>query len=182
MISIKWIERSINAVSAGDYTWWRKHSKKRSDHKLRRQPLVLQDSVSVENALYSDTRVTQSVELNISTYRTSFLKVLEAAAVAVPDERLGEPWVLSSTPLIKPCLAEGELVAAVVFVKPEFRGEVTEESLLALAKTRFVMLQLPSCINVHMVEEASKIRCACDDKISRQTARFVVGRFLRSKH
>ncbi|KAJ7056279.1 hypothetical protein C8F01DRAFT_1221004 [Mycena amicta] len=57
------------------------------------------DSTTVENALFTD-------------------KVLEVAAVGVPDERLGE------------------LVAAVVVVKPG--GSVTEESLIALARTRLV--------------------------------------------
>lgn len=66
-------------------------------------------SVTVENALYADKRV------------------IEAAAVAVPDERLGE------------------LVAAVVFVKPEDREQVTEDSLIALARTRFVILD--TCVN-----------------------------------
>lgn len=59
-----------------------------------------QDSVTVENALYSDPRV------------------LEAAAVGVPDERLGE------------------LVAAVVSIKPAYQGYVTEASLMALARQR----------------------------------------------
>ncbi|KAJ7096301.1 hypothetical protein C8R44DRAFT_812674 [Mycena epipterygia] len=70
------------------------------------------DSVSVENALYSDSRV------------------MEAAAVAVPDERLGE------------------LVAAVVFVNPEFRGQVTEDSLIALAKTRLPKFAVPVMIKL----------------------------------
>lgn len=61
----------------------------------------MQDSVSVENALYTDPRI------------------LEAAAVGVPDERLGE------------------LVAAVVSVKPPFQGRVTEAALIALARKRF---------------------------------------------
>lgn len=61
---------------------------------------LFQDSVSVENALYEDHRV------------------LEAAAVGVPDERLGE------------------LVAAVVSVKPAFQDSVTEASLIALARNR----------------------------------------------
>ncbi|KAJ7497314.1 hypothetical protein FB451DRAFT_1210942 [Mycena latifolia] len=68
------------------------------------------DSVSIENALYSDSRV------------------MEAAAVGVPDERLGE------------------LVAAVVFVNPEFSGQVTEESLIALAKTRLPRYAVPVMI------------------------------------
>jgi len=63
-----------------------------------------QDSVTVENALYADPRV------------------LEAAAVGVPDERLGE------------------LVAAIVSVRPGQDGEVTEASLIAQAKSRCVFL------------------------------------------
>ncbi|KAJ7084407.1 hypothetical protein B0H15DRAFT_849054 [Mycena belliarum] len=70
------------------------------------------DSVSVENALYSDSRV------------------IEAAAVGVPDERLGE------------------LVAAVVYVKPESRGEVTEETLIALAQTRLPGFAVPVMIKL----------------------------------
>ena len=54
----------------------------------------------MENALYSDERV------------------LEVAAVGVPDKRLGE------------------LVAAIVSVKPAFRGKVTEASLIAVARKR----------------------------------------------
>ena len=57
-----------------------------------------QSSVTVENALYTDPRVH------------------EAAAVGVPDVRLGE------------------LVAAVVSIKPTFCGKVTESSLLQLAQ------------------------------------------------
>lgn len=56
--------------------------------------------MSVENALYTDARV------------------LEAAAVSVPDKRLGE------------------LVAAVVSVKPAYRGKVTESSLIEGARKR----------------------------------------------
>lgn len=59
-----------------------------------------QDSVSVENALYADPRV------------------LEAAAVGVPDERLGE------------------LVAAVVSIKPAYQGYVTEDALMTIARQR----------------------------------------------
>lgn len=58
----------------------------------------------MENALYADPRV------------------LEAAAVGVPDERLGE------------------LVAAIVSVRPGQDGEVTEASLIAQAKSRYVFL------------------------------------------
>ncbi|KAJ7462329.1 hypothetical protein B0H11DRAFT_2055212 [Mycena galericulata] len=70
------------------------------------------DSVTVENALYSDSRV------------------LEAAAVAVPDERLGE------------------LVAAVVFVNPQFRGQVTEDSLMTMAKTKLPKFAVPVMIKL----------------------------------
>ncbi|KAG6844698.1 hypothetical protein H0H87_004574 [Tephrocybe sp. NHM501043] len=59
------------------------------------------DSVSVENALYRDPRI------------------LEAAAVGVPDERLGE------------------LVAAVVSVKSAHQGTVTEASLITLARKQY---------------------------------------------
>lgn len=54
----------------------------------------------MENALYADPRI------------------MEAAAVGVPDERLGE------------------LVAAVVSVKPAFQERVTEASLIAIARKR----------------------------------------------
>lgn len=54
----------------------------------------------MENALYVEKRV------------------IEAAAVSVPHERLGE------------------LVAAVVYLKPESRGEVTEADLKAIAGKR----------------------------------------------
>lgn len=43
---------------------------------------------------------------------------MEAAAVGVPDERLGE------------------LVVAIVHVKKDFQGQVSEESLLAVARRR----------------------------------------------
>lgn len=55
----------------------------------------------MENALYRDPRIS------------------EAAAVGVPDERLGE------------------VVAAVVSVKPAFQGAVTEAALIALAHRRW---------------------------------------------
>lgn len=66
----------------------------------------LQDSVSVENALYADPRI------------------LEAAAVGVPDPRLGE------------------LVVGVVTVKPAFQGRVSEASLMAIARKRLVFDKL----------------------------------------
>lgn len=65
------------------------------------------DSVSVENALYSDDRI------------------LEAAAVGVPDERLGE------------------LVAAVVSIKPAFRGQVTEAGLILQAQKSLPKFAVP---------------------------------------
>lgn len=56
----------------------------------------------MENSLYSDPRV------------------FEAAAVGIPDERLGEQ------------------VAAVVFVKPAYRGHVTEAGLIALTRQKYI--------------------------------------------
>lgn len=73
----------------------------------------MQDSVSVENALYADPRI------------------LEAAAVGVPDERLGE------------------LVAAVVSVKPPFQGRVTEAALIALARKRYDSLGIHTWVNLN---------------------------------
>lgn len=58
----------------------------------------------MENALYADPRI------------------LEAAAVGVPDDRLGE------------------LVTAIVSVRPTYEGQVTEDDLLEQAKSRFVCL------------------------------------------
>ncbi|KAF8974758.1 hypothetical protein BDZ97DRAFT_1775265 [Flammula alnicola] len=65
------------------------------------------DSVSVENALYADERV------------------LEVAAVGVPDKRLGE------------------IVAAVVSIKPAYQGKVTEQSLIALAQKSLPKFAVP---------------------------------------
>lgn len=65
--------------------------------------IYLQDSVSVESALYNEPGV------------------LEAAAVGVPDRRLGE------------------LVAAFVKLKPGYAGKVSEKSLLSLAKKLYVL-------------------------------------------
>lgn len=58
--------------------------------------------MSVENAIYADERV------------------LEVAAVGVPDQRLGE------------------VVAAIVSVKPGFSGQLTEASLVSTAAKRRV--------------------------------------------
>ncbi|KAG6916503.1 hypothetical protein DXG01_006502 [Tephrocybe rancida] len=58
------------------------------------------DSTTVENALYADVRV------------------MEAAAIAVPHSRLGE------------------VAAAVVAVKPAFKGQVTEAALTSIAAKR----------------------------------------------
>ncbi|KXN93234.1 putative acyl-activating enzyme 6 [Leucoagaricus sp. SymC.cos] len=71
-----------------------------------------QDSVTVENALYNDPRV------------------LEAAAVGVPDERLGE------------------LVAAVVSIKPAYQGYVTEAALMAIARQSLPRFAVPVMIVV----------------------------------
>ncbi|KAJ7228678.1 hypothetical protein GGX14DRAFT_414247 [Mycena pura] len=67
------------------------------------------DSTTVENALFTEG-------------------VLEVAAVAVPDERLGE------------------LVSAVVTVKPDYRDKITEQSLKALASTRLPGFAVPVMI------------------------------------
>ena len=64
---------------------------------------LFQDSVTVENALYADPRV------------------LEVAAVGVPDERLGE------------------LVVALVSVRPDYQEQVTEAMLLAQARKRWLI-------------------------------------------
>ncbi|KAJ7047406.1 hypothetical protein C8F04DRAFT_1205344 [Mycena alexandri] len=64
------------------------------------------DSSTVENALFTEG-------------------VMEVAAVAVPDKRLGE------------------LVAAVVSVKPEYRDKITEESLIALSRTHLPGFAVP---------------------------------------
>ncbi|KAF4563305.1 hypothetical protein EYR36_003746 [Pleurotus pulmonarius] len=69
-------------------------------------------SVSVEDAIYDDPRV------------------LEAAAVGIPDSRLGE------------------LVAVVVSTKAPFYGQVTEEQLLALAKSKLPRFAVPIMILV----------------------------------
>lgn len=68
----------------------------------------------MENALYNDPRVQ------------------EAAAVGVPDERLGE------------------LVAAVVSIKPAYQGYVTEAALIATARQRYTQMSLkPICTEAH---------------------------------
>ncbi|KAJ8076496.1 hypothetical protein PM082_000919 [Marasmius tenuissimus] len=69
-------------------------------------------SIAVENALYMDSRV------------------MEVAAVGVPDTRLGE------------------LVAALVSVKPPFRGKVTETSLIELARKKLPRFAVPVMIIV----------------------------------
>ncbi|KAF5355120.1 hypothetical protein D9756_005291 [Leucocoprinus leucothites] len=68
------------------------------------------DSVTVENALYNDPRVQ------------------EAAAVGVPDERLGE------------------LVAAVVSIKPAYQGYVTETALMAVLLVSLPRFAVPVMI------------------------------------
>ncbi|KXN90245.1 2-succinylbenzoate--CoA ligase [Leucoagaricus sp. SymC.cos] len=68
------------------------------------------DSVSVENALYSNPHVT------------------EVAAVGIPHPRLGEQ------------------VAAVVSVRPENKGQVSEEGLVALAQRRLPKFAVPAMV------------------------------------
>ncbi|SJL14627.1 related to 4-coumarate--CoA ligase 1 [Armillaria ostoyae] len=70
------------------------------------------DSVSVENALYTEPGV------------------LEAAAVGVPDERLGE------------------LVTALVTLKPGYRGSINEKKLLATARKLLPKFAVPVMIVV----------------------------------
>ncbi|KAF8625416.1 hypothetical protein AX15_005380 [Amanita polypyramis BW_CC] len=70
------------------------------------------DSTSVENALYTDPRI------------------LEAAAVGVPDDRLGE------------------LVAAVVSVRPAYRDQVSEASLIGVARERLPRFAVPVMVIV----------------------------------
>ncbi|KAF8805416.1 acetyl-CoA synthetase-like protein [Phlegmacium glaucopus] len=70
------------------------------------------DSVSIENSLYADDRVS------------------EVAAVGIPDPRLGE------------------LVAAVVSIKPMYYGQVTEESLISLARKSLPRIAVPVMIVV----------------------------------
>ncbi|KAK0467499.1 hypothetical protein IW261DRAFT_1060601 [Armillaria novae-zelandiae] len=69
-------------------------------------------SISIENGLYNDSRLS------------------EVAAVGLPDLRLGE------------------LVAAVVSIKPTFKGKVTEESVLALARKNLPRFAVPVMILV----------------------------------
>ncbi|KAG7440416.1 long-chain-fatty-acid-CoA ligase [Guyanagaster necrorhizus] len=68
------------------------------------------DSVSVENALYTEPGV------------------LEAAAVGVPDKRLGE------------------LVTALVTLKPSYRGRITEKKLLETARKLLPKFAIPVMI------------------------------------
>ncbi|KAL0949958.1 hypothetical protein HGRIS_009978 [Hohenbuehelia grisea] len=70
------------------------------------------DSVSVENALYAEPGV------------------CEAAAIGVPDKRLGE------------------LVAAVVSVRPAYQGRITEETLISVARKRLPRYAVPVMILV----------------------------------
>jgi len=70
------------------------------------------DSTTVENALFMDG-------------------VMEVAAVAVPDEKLGE------------------LVAAVVSVHEAHRDKVTEKALIALARTRLPGYAVPVMVIFH---------------------------------
>ncbi|TRM70612.1 hypothetical protein BD626DRAFT_449220 [Schizophyllum amplum] len=82
------------------------------------------DSSMVENAIHADEGV------------------LEAAAVAVPDDRLGE------------------LVAVVVAVKEAHRGRVTEEGLIQLAKTKLPRFAVPVMIllQYHPLERNASLK------------------------
>ncbi|KAK7452629.1 hypothetical protein VKT23_012028 [Stygiomarasmius scandens] len=71
------------------------------------------DPVSVENAIHRDERV------------------MEAAAVGVPDERLGE------------------LVTALVTIKPVYKGQVKEADLIALAEKHLPKFAVPVMIMVY---------------------------------
>jgi acyl-CoA synthetase (AMP-forming)/AMP-acid ligase II len=84
-----------------------------------------QDSVSVENALYADDRV------------------LEAAAVGVPDKRLGEQ------------------VTSVVSIKPAHHGRVTEGSVIAIAQKRCVHVHLSSS-RLMGIRKPAEARCPRD--------------------
>ncbi|KAK0212665.1 hypothetical protein DFS33DRAFT_1391485 [Desarmillaria ectypa] len=70
-------------------------------------------SVSIENAVYTDPRI------------------LEVAAVGVPDKRLGE------------------LVAVVVSIKAPYRGQVTEASLMSVAQKNLPRYAIPVMIVLH---------------------------------
>jgi acyl-CoA synthetase (AMP-forming)/AMP-acid ligase II len=65
----------------------------------------LQDSTSLENAVSADSRL------------------LEVAAVGVPDSRLGE------------------LPTVVAYAKPEFAGKVTEAEVIKIASKRYVTVE-----------------------------------------
>ena len=71
-------------------------------------------------------------------------RVLEAAAVGVRDRRLGE------------------VVAAIVCVKPAFRGRVSEGEIMAVARQKFVfddfLESLPSDIVCRPVFPGSRIQ------------------------
>ncbi|TRM56548.1 hypothetical protein BD626DRAFT_635716 [Schizophyllum amplum] len=98
------------------------------------------DCVSIENALHADPGV------------------LEAAAVAVPDERLGE------------------LPAAVVSLKEDSRGKVDERSLLSRAKQTLPRFAVPVMIIVRKGELGKVVKAplkemAADEWKKRKTAR-----------
>ena len=78
----------------------------------RRRLCTQQHSTEVENALYADERI------------------LDAAAVSVPDKRLGE------------------LVAAVVATREHFKGQVTEESVIENASRRLPKHAVPVMVLV----------------------------------
>ncbi|KAF9268898.1 acetyl-CoA synthetase-like protein [Marasmius fiardii PR-910] len=98
-------------------------------------------SIAVENALYTDTRV------------------MEAAAVGVPDSRLGE------------------LVAAVVSVKPPFRGTVNENSLIEAARRHLPRFAVP----VMVVISDEPFELTPSGKIMKEPLRKIARRYWEER-
>jgi acyl-CoA synthetase (AMP-forming)/AMP-acid ligase II len=80
---------------------------------------------------------------------------LEAAAVGVPDKRLGE------------------VVAAIVCVKPAFRGQVSEEDVIAGARQKFVFNNCEATSGLtSSLQQSSQIRTSCHGSHTRQAIRY----------
>ncbi|KAL0562780.1 hypothetical protein V5O48_019299, partial [Marasmius crinis-equi] len=92
------------------------------------------DSVSVENALYEEPGV------------------LEAAAIGVPDTRLGE------------------LVTAVVTIKPGYVNKVTEQYLIDLVRGRLPRFAVP----VMVIVQTTEMEHTPSGKIKKGTLRDIV--------
>ena len=99
----------------------------------------------MENALYTDYRV------------------LEAAAVSVPDQRLGE------------------VVAAIVCAKSAFRGQLSEEELMVVARKKFVPILYYSGSVPHEFHQPPKICPSCDDSYTGGTIWYVILLFLLAR-